>query len=145
MASTTLAAGTLALHIDRLKRCLRLVSPSCLLYQRLADLSKELREFIALEHAQVLPISAHTGYGLDKLRAALVNTLGCESGSSEDDPTIKMTQNTEVDGMNDRISKGNTVVEGPERAATGTVLDYVNSAKTGKMLVSNIFNSLLLL
>lgn len=114
-----------------------------LLYQRLEDLSKEAREFIALEHAQVLPISAHTGYGLDKLRLALMSTLGCKTGSSEGDPTIKKTPNKEAEETDDHVhvgkdALGDTVVEGPARAATATVLDYVNSAKTGKMLASNI-------
>lgn len=105
----------------------------------------------------MLPISAHTGYGLDKLRAALVSTLGRESGSSAGSPTIEndLTQNkgleekedqTPVDkdslafGSGDRGSErtGVSVVEAPEGAATGTVLDYVSSAKTGKMLVSKI-------
>ena len=39
------------------------------------ELSQEVREFVAIENAKVLPLSARTGYGLDDLRTSLVAAL----------------------------------------------------------------------
>lgn len=44
--------------------------------QRLEDLSRQVREYVAIEDAQVLPLSAHTGIGLDNIRTALASALG---------------------------------------------------------------------
>lgn len=48
--------------------------------QRVKDLSTEIREFVAIQNAQVLPVSAHTGRGLNDLRISLATAL------SRDDP-----------------------------------------------------------
>lgn len=40
------------------------------------ELSKQVREFVAIENATVLPLSAHTGHGLDDLRTSLAAALG---------------------------------------------------------------------
>lgn len=44
--------------------------------QRLDELSRQVREYVAVEDAQVLPLSAHTGIGLDSIRTALASALG---------------------------------------------------------------------
>ncbi len=43
--------------------------------QKIEELSAEVREFVAIEDAAVIPISAHTGYGLDSLRTTLAAAL----------------------------------------------------------------------
>ena len=50
------------------------LSPS-LFAQRIEELSAEVREFVAVEDAKVIPVSAHTGYGLDTLRTTLAAAL----------------------------------------------------------------------
>lgn len=44
--------------------------------QRLEELSRQVREYVAIEDAQVLPLSAYTGMGLDSIRTALASALG---------------------------------------------------------------------
>ena len=47
----------------------------CVYPQRVKELSQEVREFVAIENAKVLPLSARTGHGLDDLRASLAAAL----------------------------------------------------------------------
>lgn len=122
--------------------------------QTLQDLSKEIQEFVALENAQILPISAQTGRGLDDLRVALASALPRQPYPSERlssidpvglsaydplGPEESAAQETGTSGIPDseagkaiRVA----VAEAPEGAATASVLDYTSSAKTGKMMVS---------
>lgn len=120
-----------------------------LIHQRLKSLSQEVREFVATESAQVVPISAKTGHGLDHLRQAVAASLlsgddayeNPEAGRSE---TVK----SEVAGSSQPPSRSVSLtirsetadsaaeVKAPVGAATATVLDYVSSAKSGKVMVS---------
>lgn len=116
--------------------------------QRLKSLSQEVREFVATESAQVVPISAKTGHGLDHLRQAVAASLlsgddayeNPEAGRSE---TVK----SEVAGSSQPPSRSVSLtirsetadsaaeVKAPVGAATATVLDYVSSAKSGKVML----------
>lgn len=147
--------------------------------QRVKELSAEVREFVAIQDAKVLPLSAHTGFGLDNLRTSLADALsqtfpamecvhpteadpegfGLQPGQSETSPDFGIPRvdpdpappvgpaGSEVAAAAgvDRAEggsagEGEVVMAGaPEGAATGTVLDYTSSAKTGKVLVSWIF------
>ncbi|CAM9255833.1 unnamed protein product [Hapterophycus canaliculatus] len=142
--------------------------------QRVKELSAEVRDFVAIQSAQVIPLSARTGYGLDNLRSSLAAALGhnppaserprssTESpGSPESEPTRKQdsagSEAPTIDGKEaataragpgsalgptaDARAEGDglevevVVAEAPADAATATVLDYISSAKTGKMLL----------
>ncbi|CAM9105762.1 unnamed protein product [Scytosiphon promiscuus] len=142
--------------------------------QRVKDLSTEVREFVAIQSAQVIPLSARTGYGLDNLRTSLAAALGhnstavgnptpgmgnpdsIEPGPSQKQPAAGYQSPTVDDreavtptagtaGVSvptgDAEARGDgpevevVMAEAPEDAATATVLDYVSSAKTGKVLL----------
>jgi translation initiation factor IF-2 len=47
----------------------------CVCMQRLAELTAELHEFVALDGAPVVPISAVTGAGMDSLRSTIASAL----------------------------------------------------------------------
>lgn len=51
--------------------------------QRVKDLTTEVGEFVAIQNAQVLPVSAHTGSGLGDLRASLAIALSQQPPPSE--------------------------------------------------------------
>ncbi|CAN0309544.1 unnamed protein product [Pylaiella littoralis] len=51
--------------------------------QRVKDLTTEVGEFVAIQNAQVLPVSAHTGSGLGDLRASLAIALSQQPSPSE--------------------------------------------------------------
>ncbi|CAN0052680.1 unnamed protein product, partial [Ectocarpus sp. 12 AP-2014] len=143
--------------------------------QRVKELSAEVREFVAIQDAKVLPLSAHTGFGLDILRTSLADALSqtfppkeCvhpmmadpegfglqpgQSGATPDlgIPTVDPDPAPPVGSTGSEVavaagvhsaeggSAGGVEVimaEAPEGAATGTVLDYTSSAKTGKVLL----------
>ncbi|CAM9222679.1 unnamed protein product [Ectocarpus fasciculatus] len=143
--------------------------------QRVKELSAEVREFVAIQDAKVLPLSAHTGFGLDNLRTSLADALSqtfppkegvhpttadpegfglqpCQSETAPDlgvprvdrDPAppvgptgSEVAVAAGVDSAEGGPSGGVEVVmaEAPDGAATGTVLDYTSSAKTGKVLL----------
>lgn len=49
-----------------------------------------MREFVAIKSAQVIPLSARTGYGLDDLRTSLAAALGHESlASGRSTPSVE--------------------------------------------------------
>lgn len=136
--------------------------------QRLKDLSDEIREFVAIEDAQVLPLSAHTGFGMNGLRGSLAAALGTRASHCTATPTAETTtssvqnhleressetvvgpalrkspdedetgvKSTEYEGVDGDMDV--CMAEGPPGAATATVLDYVSSAKTGKLMVSHM-------
>ncbi|CAM9259184.1 unnamed protein product [Ectocarpus sp. 4 AP-2014] len=143
--------------------------------QRVKELSAEVREFVAIQDAKVLPLSAHTGFGLDNLRTSLADALrqtfppkdrvhptmadpegfGLQPGQSETSPDLGIPRvdpdpappvgptgfedavTAGIHSAEERSAGGVEVVmaEAPEGAATGTVLDYTSSAKTGKVLL----------
>ena len=120
--------------------------------QRVKDLSAEVREFVAIQDAKVIPLSAHTGHGLDSLRTTLAATLsqpgigtpgvlGLEAPDVVQGVLVRSGAQVRAvaagagrDGEEGDVEV--VVAEAPEGAATATVLDYTSSAKTGKMLVS---------
>lgn len=143
--------------------------------QRVKDLSAQVREFVAIQSAQVIPLSARTGHGLDNLRTSLAAALGCSPTASEpptpsienpESPKLEPLQeqrpaDSEAQRIDDRevatiaaepgvvsdpavdiraedgtLEMEVVMAKAPEDAATATVLDYVSSAKTGKVLVS---------
>lgn len=128
--------------------------------QRVKDLSEEVKEFVGTENAKVVPLSAHTGYGLDNLRASLAAALGRIPPPSEPLASVGPPKRSSIfdspetaDGARLGTPESRLVVsepaeavdadeevipEAPEGAATGTVLDYTSSAKTGRLLVSAI-------
>ncbi|CAB1120457.1 unnamed protein product [Ectocarpus sp. CCAP 1310/34] len=143
--------------------------------QRVKELSAEVREYVAIQDAKVLPLSAHTGFGLDNLRTSLADALnqsfpqkervyptmadlegfGLQPGQSETfpdlgipgvdpdpAPPVRPTESEVAVAAGVHSAEGGSaggvevvMAEAPEGAATGTVLDYTSSAKTGKMLL----------
>ena len=115
-----------------------------------------MREFVAIRDAKVIPLSAHTGHGLDSLRTTLAGALSHPSTGTPYALGLKALEIEEgvaeavLDGSaaevpatagragEDGEQGGVEVVmaEAPEGAATATVLDYTSSAKAGKVLVS---------
>lgn len=132
-----------------------------------------MREFIALRDAKVIPLSAHTGHGLDSLRTTLAAALSQHSMSSSKHPlrigtpdAVGLEAPEVEEGGAEAVLAGSQaevpaavgragddgeepdveVVEAdaPQGAATATVLDYTSSAKSGRVLVS-VSSPLLLL
>lgn len=134
-----------------------------------------MREFVAIRDAKIVPLSAHTGQGLDSLRITLAAALSQRSTSPKHPPSVETPDALGLEpqqhGPPTSASEAPQVEEGgaeavvvgpvsevpaavgraeedgeegvevvmaeaPEGAATATVLDYVSSAKTGKVLVS---------
>lgn len=56
-------------------------------FQRVKDLSTEIREFVAIQNAQVVPVSARTGSGLNGLRTSLAAALSQHPSPSERPPS----------------------------------------------------------
>lgn len=69
--------------------------------QRLSSLSEEVREFVATSNAEVVPISAKTGYGLDHLRQAVASALAKGISASTTSPHGTSTSDSPASGVAD--------------------------------------------
>lgn len=59
-------------------------------------MSTEIREFVAIQNAQVLPVSAHTGSGLNDLRTSLAAALSQDRPHSTRLPSVETPKGSEV-------------------------------------------------
>ena len=63
------------------------------------ELSQEVREFVAIENAKVLPLSARTGFGLDDLRTSLMAALGRKPPPCESPVSLETLEHPRPDAL----------------------------------------------